>query len=226
MFPGFFQHKPIERLIGPGIDAEHLNDDVLGRILDALYEAGVSEIYQVLAEHVIDKLGIKSDSVHLDITRFHVDGEYKSPLEDDTQRIELVRGYSRDHRPELNQIILELICENQAGIPVYMQAISGNTNDARAFAEFTKQHIRCLKAAQNSRYFVADAALYSEDTISSLHQQKQLFITRVPLTVKEAKQQLLSVDLSQLQPVTDGLCGMLGKLLLWGCGAAVVIAQQ
>ncbi|KER03599.1 IS1634 family transposase [Photorhabdus temperata] len=29
MFPGFFQHKPIERLIGPGIDAEHLNDDVL-----------------------------------------------------------------------------------------------------------------------------------------------------------------------------------------------------
>ncbi len=74
MFPGFFQHKPIERLIGPGIDAEHLNNDVLGRTLDALYEAGVSEIYQVIAEHIIDKLGIKSDSVHLDITRFHVDG--------------------------------------------------------------------------------------------------------------------------------------------------------
>ncbi len=37
-----------------------------------------------------------------------------------------------------------------------MQAMSGNTNDTRAFTEFTKHHIRCLKAAQNSRYFVAD----------------------------------------------------------------------
>ncbi len=170
MFSGFFRHKPIERLMGPGIDAEHLNDDVLGRTLDALYEAGVSEVYQVLAEQVIDKLGIKSDSVHLDITSFHVDGEYKSSPDEETQRIELTRGYSRDHRPDLNQVILELICENQAGIPVYMQAVSGNTNDAKAFAEVTKHHISCLKAAQNSRYFVADAALYSEATISSLHQ--------------------------------------------------------
>ncbi|ETS29996.1 transposase [Photorhabdus khanii NC19] len=65
--------------MGPGIDADHLNDDVLGRTLDALYEAGVSEVYQILAEQVIDKLGIKPQSVHLDITSFHVDGEYKSP---------------------------------------------------------------------------------------------------------------------------------------------------
>ena len=39
---------------------------------------------------------------------------------------QLVRGYSRDHRPELNQVILELICENQAGLPVYIRALSGN----------------------------------------------------------------------------------------------------
>ncbi|NHB98506.1 IS1634 family transposase [Photorhabdus stackebrandtii] len=207
MFSGFFRHKPIERLIGPGIDAEHLNDDVLGRTLDALYEAGVSEVYQVLAEQVIDKLGIKSDSVHLDITSFHVDGEYKSSPDEDTQRIELARGYSRDHRPDLNQVILELICENQAGIPVYMQAMSGNTNDAKAFAEVTKHPISCLRAAQNSRYFVADAALYSEAAISSLHQQKQHFITRVPLTVKEAKQQLRNVNTRQLQPFTEGYAG-------------------
>ncbi|WP_323840915.1 DUF4277 domain-containing protein, partial [Photorhabdus africana] len=76
MFSGFFQHKPIARLIGTDIEAEHLNDDVLGRTLDALYEAGVSEVYQVLAEQVVDKLGLKPDSVHLDITSFHVDGDY------------------------------------------------------------------------------------------------------------------------------------------------------
>ena len=26
----------------------------------------------------------------------------------------------------------ELICENQAGLPVYMQALSGNSNDTKA----------------------------------------------------------------------------------------------
>jgi hypothetical protein len=41
-----------------------------------------------------------------------------------------------------------------------MQALSGNTNDQKAFAEVTRHHIQCLKAAQQCRYFVADAALY------------------------------------------------------------------
>ncbi|MDE1474112.1 hypothetical protein KKJ00_06805 [Xenorhabdus bovienii] len=51
-----------------------------------------------------------------------------------------------------------------------MQAMSGNTNEAKAFAEVTKNHIRCLRAAQNSRYFVADAALYTEASIAPFHQ--------------------------------------------------------
>ncbi|KHD28881.1 hypothetical protein LH67_07160, partial [Xenorhabdus nematophila] len=90
----FFKHKPVERLIGAGIMAEHLNDDVLGRTLDALFDHGVSEIYQVIAEPVIDKLALKPDSIHLDITSFHVDGEYKLPDDDETKRIVLVKGYS------------------------------------------------------------------------------------------------------------------------------------
>lgn len=54
-----------------------------------------------------------------------------------------------------------------------MQALSGNTNDAKAFAEVTRHHIHCLKAAQNSRYFIADAALYTEESIASLDKQQQ-----------------------------------------------------
>ncbi|CBJ91863.1 transposase [Xenorhabdus nematophila ATCC 19061] len=207
MCPDFFKHKPVERLIGAGIMAEHLNDDVLGRTLDALFDHGVSEIYQVIAEPVIDKLALKPDSIHLDITSFHVDGEYKLPDDDETKRIVLVKGYSGDHRPDLNQIVLQLICENQAGIPVYMQAMSGNTHDTKAFAETTKHHIGCLKAAQNSRYLIADAALYTQETLASLYQQNQKFITRVPVTIKEAKQHLLTVNTDQLQPVTEGYAG-------------------
>ena len=58
MSPDFFEDKPLERLIWPGIEAKHLNDDALGRTLDFLFELGVSEVYQLISERVIDKLGI------------------------------------------------------------------------------------------------------------------------------------------------------------------------
>ena len=59
MFPQFFA-KPVERLIGPGICADDLNDDVLGRCLDALFEADVSALYQVMAAQVVERLGLKA----------------------------------------------------------------------------------------------------------------------------------------------------------------------
>ena len=208
MFADFFADKPTERLIGPGVQAKHLNDDVLGRCLDALYEADVSSLYQVMAERVVDTLGLASNAVHLDITSFHVDGEYAVDEQDsETKRIELVKGYSRDHRPELNQVILELICENQAGIPVYMQALSGNTNDQKAFAEVTRHHIQCLKAAQQCRYFVADAALYTEESITALATQNQLFISRVPMTIKDARQHVSNVTEASLTAMGNGYHG-------------------
>ena len=207
MFSDFFETKPISKLLAKNIEAHHLTDDVLGRTLDALFEADVSILYQVIAEHTVEKLNLKTESVHFDITSFHVDGEYAQSAEDDINSIQLVKGYSRDHRPELNQVVLELICENQAGLPVYMQALSGNTNDAKAFAEVTKRHIHCLKAAQNSRYFIADAALYTSDSICSLDEQKKKFITRVPMTIKMAKQALLALSPAQLEPFGNGYSG-------------------
>ena len=36
--------KPVERLIGPGINANHINDDALERCLDRLYGYGVSSL--------------------------------------------------------------------------------------------------------------------------------------------------------------------------------------
>ena len=38
LMPHFFKDKPLERLLGEGIEAEHLNDDTLGRALDAIDE--------------------------------------------------------------------------------------------------------------------------------------------------------------------------------------------
>ena len=137
MYPEYFADKPVERLIGKGIKAEHINDDALGRCMDQLYETGVSPLYQTLAVRVVELLKLPCEGLNLDSTSMHVDGRYDND-DDDTQAIKLVRGYSRDHRPELNQTVLNLITENQAGIPVYMQAASGNTNDNEGFKNIVK----------------------------------------------------------------------------------------
>ena len=42
LFSQFFIGRATEHLIGVGVEAEHLNDSRLGRVLDQLYEYGVS----------------------------------------------------------------------------------------------------------------------------------------------------------------------------------------
>jgi transposase len=77
-------------------------------------------------------------------------------------------------------VVLNLITENQAGIPIYMQAASGNINDNEGFKNIVKHHLSSLNAAQNSQYFIGDAALYVAETIQSLDEQGRLFISRAP----------------------------------------------
>lgn len=58
LVPMFFQNKPTHRLIAPGIEASHLNDDTLGRALDTLYAYGVTELYRLVATTAAQRLGL------------------------------------------------------------------------------------------------------------------------------------------------------------------------
>jgi transposase len=43
LVPRFFHNKPVERLIGPRVRAEDLNDDALGRFAELAYEVGTEQ---------------------------------------------------------------------------------------------------------------------------------------------------------------------------------------
>src|SRR4029450_1967824 len=70
LVPSFFQNKPTGRLIGRGVEAAHLNDDVLGRALDTLYEYDVTLLYSLIAAQAADRLGLTAQYAHLDTTSF------------------------------------------------------------------------------------------------------------------------------------------------------------
>src|ERR671924_2089124 len=81
LVPHFFQNKPLARLIAPGIQASHLNDDTLGRALDTLYAVGVTELSRLIAATAAKRLGLTALFTHLDSTSFHVAGRSNSDEE-------------------------------------------------------------------------------------------------------------------------------------------------
>jgi hypothetical protein len=121
----FFQNKPTHRLMAPGIEAQHLNDETLGRALDTLYAYVVADLYSLIAVTAARHLRLTPRFTHLDSTSLHVDGRDNSAEEPDAHIIHITRGYSRDHRPALHWIMLDLIVEHQAGIPLLMKPRSG-----------------------------------------------------------------------------------------------------
>jgi transposase len=197
--PKYFADKPVERLIGAGISAEDLNDDALGRALDKIHEFSPTELYSKVAAGAVKALGLKSRSGNLDSTSFHTDGEYNSneTMDEDSKMVQVTKGYSRDHRPELNQIILNMITENQAGIPVFMQTANGNQQDKEGFQNIIKDHISELKNWTGIEYLIADSALYTYETIKKINDQ-HLFITRVPENIAEAKTAIIEASSSHL----------------------------
>ena len=185
LMPEFFADKPVERLIGTGIIAEDLNQNLFGRCLDLIHEFDVTQFFTRISTHTVKQLELPCSGTHIDTTSFHVDGKYNSNREATEGVVQITQGYSRDHRPDLNQVSLQLIVENQAGIPLVMQALDGNSSDKSSFTEAVKTHIEQLQTDLGVEYIVGDSALY---TANSLEQMKDNYwITRVPETLSDAQ---------------------------------------
>ncbi len=99
LVPMFFESKPVSRVIGKGVKAEHLNDDVLGRCLDSLYEYGVSDLFYLVSCHAFRNLNLKAETVHLDSSSFHADGRYNSKDEPEDGVIHINKVISNKEYP-------------------------------------------------------------------------------------------------------------------------------
>jgi len=77
LFSQFFVGKATEHLIGQGIKAEYLNDSRIGRVLDQLYEYGVTMLFIKIASVMAKLEGLKIPSVHIDGTSVCVEGQYQ-----------------------------------------------------------------------------------------------------------------------------------------------------
>src|SRR5215510_6642999 len=182
--PRFFANKPLDLLFREGIDAAMFNRFKLGRTLDEAYAYGCNLLFEELALAVCTHEGIDLRFNHLDTTSFGLTGEYIP--DSDEHAICITHGYSKDHRPDLKQAVLELMVSQDGGVPMVSKSWDGNASDTQIFQERAEALLKAFAHSPTPRYLVADAKLYNED--NAVHLAKLGFITRIPATLKVVAQ--------------------------------------
>jgi transposase len=163
---------------------ELFNRFKLGRTLDQAYAYGCDLLFHELALCVCAREGIDLRFNHLDTTSFALSGEYIP--DSDEQAITITHGYSREHRPDLKQVVLELMVSQDGGIPFVSKSWDGNTSDIEIFQARAQALVAALKNAPSPRYLIADSKLYQDDNAANL--ENLGFITRIPNTIGAVSQ--------------------------------------
>jgi hypothetical protein len=130
LFGHYWEGKPTEWLLGEGVTPGLLNDDRMGRMLDTLYQAGVTELFLEVAKRARQAFPFPVQALHVDATSFHVHGRHEG-TEEEARAIRITHGYSRDHRPDLKQWVMDLVCADTGGIPLLFAPQDGNASDPK-----------------------------------------------------------------------------------------------
>ncbi|HSX80772.1 MAG TPA: hypothetical protein VLQ80_19640 [Candidatus Saccharimonadia bacterium] len=77
--------------------------------------------------------------------------------ETDTQAMAITHGYSKDHRPDLQQAVLALIVSHDGGVPFLSQRWDGNASDTVVFKARCEARLAQFPASASPRYWIADA---------------------------------------------------------------------
>ena len=194
LMPEYMKNKPIELLIGEGLTAEDFNDDTLGRALDELFQAGVTEMFARVAGKAVEVFGIEQEYVHVDTSSFMLHGAYESEVaRESVERrgaVEIRHGYSKEKRPDLKQVVVTLITSQQSALPLWLEVLDGNSSDKKSFPNTVAAYCKQLEGG-TLPWFVMDSASYSEENLGLWGDVK--WITRVPETSSGAKQAIKSI---------------------------------
>jgi len=193
----FFKDKPIKHLLGENLKYQDFTDDTLGKTLDLIYKYGTSKLFSEIALAMTIEHDMINFHNHIDTTTFSLEGQYKKGILEKElsgpKQIKVTYGHSKDHRPDLKQVTLSMIMNSKAELPIFMEALDGNSSDKTSFHE-TIANFNSFKASINIEEpfnWIADSALYSKEKL--LNTNKYLWICRIPSTIQESKT-LLNTD--------------------------------
>lgn len=163
----WYRTTALEDLLG--LSAERVDDNRLYRALDQLLPHK-----QALEQHLRRRLGelfaLEYDLLLYDVTSTYFEGlAQRNPL--------ARRGYSRDHRPDCQQVCIALVVTRQ-GMPLGYELFAGNRNDVTTVEEVVEQMEQRFGLAQ--RIWVMDRGMTSAENLAWLQQTGRHYLIGTP----------------------------------------------
>jgi transposase len=185
-----YERSALEDLLG--LPAEKVNDDRLYRSLDALikHKAG-------LEVHLKERLGslfdLSYDLLLYDVTSTYIEGE-------GSKNEQMLRGYSRDQRPDCKQVCIALVV-SRCGMPLGYEVFEGNRLDVTT----VKSIVTLIEGryGKADRIWVMDRGMASEDNLEFLREGERRYIIGTPRAdLKKVEKELIK---DNWLTVRDGL---------------------
>jgi transposase len=154
------------------LDAGLLNDDRLGRALDAI-APHLDEITGSIAARAICEFGIDTATLHWDMTSMSLTGAF-DPEGQDPDYPQVAYGHPKDRRVDLKQIQAGLGVSADGAVPLLAAAISGQTGE---ITQVVSAIARFQKTAGVKRFLmIGDSKLVSYDNLTALSAAQVEFI--------------------------------------------------
>jgi transposase len=190
---GVLASYDLEVIFQHPLDAAHFHDNRLGRALDALWQAGLDRLYGAVISQAIQRYALDLARLHTDTTSLKVYGAYER---DDEEGPLVTFGYSRDHRPDLKQLLFGLTVTAD-GVPVWGHMTDGNRSDSIE-QRFHITHLRQYLPDLGAPLLIADSKFFAGETMALAAAHQFRFVTLVPQTVTLRQALVDAVEFSAL----------------------------
>jgi transposase len=173
-----------------GIAEGKLNDTRLYRCLDRILPHK-TKLERHLKQRYGELFGAEFDVLLYDLTSTYVEGAAeKNPM--------MRRGYSRDHRPDCEQLVIALIV-NSEGFPFSYETFDGNRADVSTMETILRMVERKYGTAR--RIWVLDRGIVSEENLRAIRKRGGQYLVGTPRRqMKQFEEELLKDDWTQVRP--------------------------
>jgi uncharacterized protein DUF4277 len=183
-------YQPGQLGVRPG-QARLLNDDRIGRALDLLSEADRASMMTALSLAAAREYQISTRELHNDSTSLALYGAYRpcgaGPDAGQDQAARRAprpaRGFSKDHRPDLRQLVWILTVTADGNVPFTARMADGNTTDDTTHIQTWRE---CRDIAGHPGFlYVADSKLAAGTNMTWIDDQHGRFVTILPRSRRE-----------------------------------------
>ena len=175
------------------IEDGKINDTRLYRCLDRILPHK-TKLEQHLKQRYGELFGAEFDVLLYDLTSTYVEGAgEKNPM--------MRRGYSRDHRPDCEQMVIALIV-NSEGFPFSYETFDGNRADVSTMETMLRMVER--KYGKARRIWVFDRGIVSEENLAAIRKREGQYLVGTPRSqMKQFEEELLKDDWTQVRPEVE-----------------------